>query len=418
VSLPGPLPYEAPRSGSLREAPVKRAMRPYAERLSQSQELVRDVKVEKGSLRESGLTVAQVALFLGAVLPIIASIPEFGPLLFGYLPGLNVMGYGSLALGWWGALLVVVAGVAGVFVMRFASWKPGSKSVEVRVLRLSFYALTVGLASLLLLALAPLGANGNAVLGAVMMLTILLGLYGCWCTARRQNWLGAFVGAVAVAMVTSALFGTVAAVLIVWGARAFPGQTVARNPWKRTEVAIEPIERKPELERAEDDGVHPHARAPFHQGLLLAKVALVFGAFAPFVLALPFFGIELFGPLIGLFSPLTDFVVWSGASIQASFIILFNAGGHASLVPGAVLTLLWLLVVPVVGGVVGARAVGRRERPMAAVAGGALLLVGGRLFFGLGALLLIGYTWRLFNAHKHVDGGEAPKDGAPSPSVH
>jgi hypothetical protein len=392
-------------------------MRPYAERLKLSEQLVEKVEVPKGSGRDAGLTVAQVALFLGSVVPIVAAIPAFGALLFGYLPGLNLMGYASLALGWWGGLLVVTTGVAGVFVMRISAWKSDSKSVEVGIFRLVLYAFTVGGASLLMLATAG-GANGYAVLGAVTMLAVLLGLYGCWCTAGRRNWLGAFCGAVAVALITSAVFGTLAAVLIVWGARAFPGQTVARNPWKRTEVAIEPIEPPAEIGTAPDDGVHPRARPPFHQGLFLAKVSLVFGGFGPFVLALPFFGIELFGPLILLFWPLTQFVMWSAASIQASFIILSEVSVHGALVPGAIFTLLWLLVLPIVGGIVGARAVGRRERPAAAVAGAAMLLVGGRLFFGLGALVLIGYTWRLFDAHKHEADAEAPKDGAPGASAH
>jgi hypothetical protein len=416
MSLTGPLPYEAPRSGSLRDAPAKRSMRPYADRLKQSQELVEKVEVPKGSARDGGLTVAQVALFLGSVVPIVAAIPAFGALLFGYLPGLNVMGYASLALGWWGALLVVTTGVAGVLIMRLSAWKAGSKSGEVRALRFALSALVVGAASLLMLSAAPSGANGNAVLGAVTMLTVLLGLYGCWCTARRQNWLGAFIGAIAVALITSAVFGTLAALLIVWGARAFPGQNVARNPWKRTEVAIEPIEPAPSIEAADDEGLHPRAKLPFHQGLFLAKVSLVFGAFAPFVLALPFFGVELFGPLILLFLPLTGYLIWAGASIQASFIILSEVSTHGALVPGAVFTLIWLLFLPIVGAVVGARAVGRRERPWAAVGGAVMLLVGGRLFFGVGALVLIAYTWRLFDAHKGEH--EAPKDGAPGASAH
>lgn len=420
VSISDPLAYEPKRFGSDREVPAKRPMRPYAERLQLSDKLVKANAVPAHSSRNSALMAATVALFIGAIVPIITAIPAFGNILFGFIPGYDATRVAPLAVGWWGALLVVVAGVAGVFVMRTAAWKPDSKTPEVRFLKVLFYTATVGLSALLLLSTAQMGANGSAALGAVSMLAVLLALYGCWCTARRENWLGAITGGFALFVVSDYLLGSIAVLLLLYGAKAFPGQVVARHPWKRTEVALEPLEAPAALE-ADPEGTPERVRMPFHQGLFAAKVALVFGAFGPFVLALPWFGIALFGPLILLLWPLTIPLVWSAASLQASFIILWEPSVFGPLIPGALFTILWLLVLPVAGGLIGARAVGRRSRPWAAVAGALMLIVGGRLLFGVAALIAIGYTWSLFDADKKAqpEHSEAPpQEGAPGASAH
>jgi hypothetical protein len=416
MSLPGPLTYEAKRFGSDREAPAKRAMRPYADRLKMSEELVRKAPLRHGSWADSGLMAAQVALFVGAVLPLLWAIPGFGSL-FGPVEGwLGPMGPSAsamLAAGWWGALLIVVAGTAGVFIMRTAAWKAGSASGEVRFLKALIMAADLAGASLILLALAPAGAGGAAVGGALVMLAMLLALFGAYCTARRQRWLAAVAGALAVLFLTSLVLGALALLLLMWGARAFPGQEVARHPWKRTEVALEPIEPASGLE-PDPAGAHVRVRRPLPQGLFIAKVSLVFGAFGPFVLALPWFGVALFGPLILALFPLSLPLIWAAASLQASFIILYDTTAYGALVPGALFTVVWLLIVPAAGGLLGARAVGHRRRPWAAVAGAILLIVGGRLLFGVAALIAIGYAWQLF------DGGHDARQQADAqgPAAH
>ena len=419
MSLPGPLTYEAKRFGSDREGPAKGPARSYADRLRLSEELVKKAPVRHGTLKDSGLMVAQICLFLGAALPIVWALPEFGAALFGPIEwALGPMGpsaSGMLYAGWWGALVVVTVGVAGALVMRVAAWRAEAQSGEVRAFKAALMLVVAGLSAWFLLALVGPGVSGGALGGALVMLTIILALYGAWNIARRDSWMAALVAGIAVFLITSVILGAIATVLVAWAARAFPGQVVARNPWKRTEVAIEPLEPVRGLE-PDPEGAVVRVRRPFHQGLFLAKVSLVFGAFGPFVLALPWFGIALFGELALFFWPLSLPALLTAAMLQASFIILWEPSAFAPHVPAAIFTLLWLFVLPALGGLVGARAVGQRKRPWAAVGGALVLIVSGRVVFGLLALFWIGYTWPLFDAKERAP--HEAKESPPSAQAH
>ncbi len=423
MSLPGPLTYEAKRFGSDREAPTKQSMRPYSDRLRLSDELVEKSRVKSGSVTDSLLTAAQLVFFLGAVAPIIVAIPGFGSLFdpIGAAAGPAGGGpsaYSVLAGGWWGALLVVVAGAAGVVVARIAAWSPEPNTPETRFVRFLAVGVTVIGAALLMLGTAPAGANAGSIGGALVMIGSVSAIYGLWCVARRENWLRAVGAAAAVFTFTSLLFGAVALVLLMVGGRAFPGQVVARHPWKRTEVALEPIAAPPEIEAAPDAGLHPMGRPPRAEALFLAKLLLVFGAFAPFVLALPWFGIALFGDLILAAGPYGIAVLWTGASLQASFIVLSNPGTLGALVPAAVFTVFWLLLLPAAGAIIAGRAVAARKRRWAALAGGILLVVGGRPIFGVAALLAIGHAWALFDVPDMAAGPTEAEEESAKDSTH
>lgn len=422
MSLPGPVPYEMRRFGSEREAPTKGAMRPYRDRLQMSKALVEKAPVRKGSMQDAALRLTEAALFVGAVLPIVLAIPGFGTLFEGVAPLLGPAipsASTALAVGWWGALLVVVAGTAGVLVVGLAHWGAKWTHGEMRALTLALMGLVVFSAAYLLARTAPSGASGAAAGGAIVMLTIVGAVYACICVARRESWLFALMASFAVIALASLVLGSLASLLLLWSARAFPGQVVARHPWKRTEVALEPIEA-PRGNEPDPAGHLPYrVSMPLPQGLSILKLALVFGAFAPFVLALPWFGIAIFLPLIVLLFPLTIPLVWSAAFIQASFIVLWDPGTYGSAAPSALFVLIALLVLPMVGSVVGARAAAHRRRPWAAVAGAVLLIVTGRPICGTIALWAVGYSWRAFNLSEAEPGTEhAPKEGAPGASSH
>jgi hypothetical protein len=426
MSMPGPLPYEPKRFGSDRDIPAKAGMRPYLERLALADKLVEEAKVRPGDRAAWLPNLAQLLLVVGALAPFVLAIPGFGtlavPLLVSTYPLSAGLLYATawLIAGWGGAALVAVAGGAGLVASGVAG-EPTTPEAARQAFRLR--AVLVGLVALAtaaaVIAFGWVDAlNGSA--GAVWVaFTAAAGLYGAMLTARRENWTGALLGAVALIAGGRVIIGSAALVALVMSDKAFPGQNVALYPWRRSQVSLDPIEPASTLEAEPNKGRHPLDRPPREQSLFIAMVSLLFGGFAPFVLALPWFGIELFGGLILAIFPLSVFILWTGASIQGAFIVLGSARELAPLVPGAVLILLWLLVLPAVGALIAARAVAGRRRRWAALAGSVLLVAGGRPFFGVGALVAVAYAWRLFDQpHEEEKAHEPPKEPTPGASAH
>jgi len=229
---------------------------------------------------------------------------------------------------------------------------------------------------------------------AWVVLTGAAALYGAHLVARRQSFLGAAGGAIALIAGGRVVFGSVALVAVVLSDKAFPGQVVARHPWKRSEVAILPIAPVGALEAAPDDGSHIWRGAPPPQALIVGTLALVFGAFSPLVLAIPGFGVGLFGDLLFALWPLSVFAMWSAGAVALAVGALASGGPGAL---GGLLVVLWLVVLPALGGLVAARAVTQRRRRWAAVSGAVLLAVGGRPILAATALVCIAWGWGLFD---------------------
>jgi hypothetical protein len=418
-----PLPYEPKRFGSDRGIPAKAGMRPYAERLALADKLVEEVKVSPNERAAWLPNLAQILLVVGALAPFVLAIPGFGtlavPLLVSIYPLSAGLLYATVWLiaGWGGAALVGVAGGTGLIAAAV-----GGEPTSPEEARRTFALRAVVVA---LVALATIGAvlafgwvdafGGSA--GAVWVaVTAAGGLYGALLTARRENWQGAVMGAIALIAGGRFIIGSVALLALVMSDKAFPGQHVALYPWRRSQVSLDPIEPVATLEAEPNEGKHPRERPPRTQALFIAMVSLLFGGFAPFVLALPWFGIELFGGLILAIWPLSVFILWTGASIQGAFIVFANLGTMRPEVPSAIFVLVWLLILPAAGAAIAGRAVAGRRRRWAAVGGGVLLLIGGRPFFAVGALVAVAYAWRLFD-QPHEE-PEPPREPAAGASAH
>ncbi len=401
MSLPGPLTYEPKQFGSVREAPANRAMRPYADRLAMASKLVRDSAVRPGSFQDSLPKFAEVFLVLGAFAPVVLAIPGFGSLFFSVVVASYPLSAGLIAstvwlvAGWAGVLLLIVTGVGGVLLATVGAKGPseGAGGSDVwlrRFLAVVFYLAVAGV----IVGAGWTGVFAGSVGAVWVVLTGAAALYGAFLVARRQSWLGAVGGAVALIAGGRVLFGCAALLAIVASDKAFPGQVVARHPWKRSEVALEPIVAPEAPKPATDDGSHLWKQTPPAFTLQVARNALIFGAFAPIVLAIPGFGVGLFGDLVFGIWPVSLVAVWSAGSIIQAFEGL-QAGGAGAL--GAVLMILWLVVVPVVGGLAAALAVTQRRRRWAAVAGVVMVAVGGRPVLAGIALLFIAWGWGLFD---------------------
>lgn len=418
MSLPGPLPYEPKRFGSVRDAPSNRAVRAYAERLEDAQRLVRETTVRHGSLADSLPKFAEVCLVLGAFAPVVLAIPGFGSLFYSVVVASYPFSAGLVAStawlinGWAGAALLLVTVAVGVLLSGLGAKGPAGEAGREQSLAWlrRFLAVVIYLG----VALAVWGAGWTGVFassaGAVwVVITGGAAIYGALLTARRRSWLGAVGGAVALIAGGRIVFGCAALLAIVASDKAFPGQVVARHPWKRSQVAIEPITVPAWPGAAPDDGTAAWSRTPPAFTLQLARNALVFGAFGPVVLAIPGFGAALFGDLVFGIWPLSLVAVWTTGSILQAWAALV-AGGPGAL--GALLMLLWLVVVPVVGGLAGALAVTRRRKRWAGVGGAVLLAVGGRPLLALLALLFIAWGWGLFDggseAAEHNEHAAAP----------
>lgn len=419
MSLPGPLTYEPKRFGSEREPPV-RGPRPYSERLKLADELVEDVKVAQGTFRASLPTAAQILMVLGAVAPVAYAFPGareqlFAPLIYATYPFSAGLSYASqwLMAGWAGALLILLAGTGGVIAGKIAGSRRTEETGNGQVIRIALLTLFSLVAVALLLAFSSPSALVGSVGAAWVIVTGVAGVYGARIAARRENWLGAVGGAVALMCGGRLVLGSLALIALVFSDKSFPGQTVALHPWKRSEVAIDPILPAPVMEAAPDEGSHPRHALPRPQALFLAIVALVFGAFAPVVLAIPAFGAELFGDLVAFLWPFSYFSFVAAGGVLGAVTTL-SAGGPG--VASAVFLLVWFLAVPVAGGIIAARAVARRRRRWAAVGGAVLLIIGARPIFGLVALVSIAYAWALFD--RAPADAKAPKENAPGASAH
>lgn len=412
MSLPAPLPYEPKRFGSLREPPAK-SPRPYADRLKLAEELVKETHVRPGSLADVLPTVAPILMVAGALAPLVLLIPGFGtlffPLISATLPFSLGLSYSAAVLysGWYGALLVVVIGVAGLIAARVAA---AGATTGARAFRAVALGLIMLVTVVVLVLLGPRSTGGAAVLAAWLVVTSAAGIYGARLAARRENWLGAVGGAFALSMGPAMYIGMAALLMLAVSGKAFPGQAVARYPWRRSQVSLDPIAAAPQVE-PEPEGLTDPAllRRPKPQALFLASVALVFGAFAPIVLAIPGFGVGLFGDLLRALWPFTSFLAFSAGLLNVSLASVM-AGGYGALVP--LLILIWFGGVTTLGGLIAARATSSRRRRFAAVGGAALLIVGGRPLLGIAALVAIAYAWDLFDKPEPEHGKEAPPAAA------
>jgi hypothetical protein len=321
-------------------------------------------------------------MVLGAVAPIAYAPPVFREVFFGPLvratyplgAGLE-MSADLLLAGWLGASLLSMAAAAGLAAAKLVADKPqGASSRRSAVAGL----LVVGLIALVTAAVYAsflVGSFGSAAGAMWVLMTGAVGAYGARMAARKENWHASVGGAVALFAGGRFVLAAIALSMLVASDKHFPGQTVALYPWRRSQVALEPLVPAPAMETAPDAGVHPAAsRGALPSVPFLTGLAIVIGAALPIAYS-PWWRREFFEPLVLALWPLTVFVPVTADFLWTSLVGLFWVGGTT------------------VGAVYCARFAFGRSRRGGALAGGMLLILGGRPLLGLAVIAMVLAAW-------------------------
>ena len=395
-----PIPYGNKPAG-VERPPPRKGPRPYSERLKDAPKLIEETGPKPGSLRSSMPFYAHLLMIVGSVAPIAYAPSVFRASFFGDLVrAIYPFGYGlTLAAewveaGWVGGLLLAVACLLGLLFGEIAR-RPKPLGSESRGFLL--FLICVSIVSLALgyfLRDIIFHASVSAVGAAWVFLTAGAGLYGAREAARKSSFYGAVGGALALFCGGRFVISSIAVLLLAAADKEFPGQNVARYPWLRSQVAIEPLPVAPKVEYGEAPPDRPRAPAWAANLPFFTSLFLLIGAAAPLAYN-PIFGHALLGDFVQALYPLSLFVM---VSSDLLFTLPFGA-------PYILTTSIF--------GFAGARYAAGRRRRGAVLAGGILLLIGLRPLLGLLALFLLFLSWNEYRA----PAAEAPPHGDAAPEA-
>jgi len=398
-----PVPYGNKPSG-VERPPPKRGPRPYKERLAEAPKLIEETQSKPGSFQASLPFLAHILMIVGALAPIAYAPSVFRASFFGdFVRAIYPFGYGlTLAAGWveagWvGGLLLAVACVVGLLFGEIAR-RPKPFGSETRVFLL--FLICVAIVSLALgyfLREFIFHASANALGAAWVFLTAGAGLYGARESVRKSSFYGAVGGAIALFSAGRFVIAGIALMFLAMADREFPGQNVARYPWLRSQVAIEPLPVPSEVEFGEAPPIRPRGPAWAASLPFATSIVLLIGAAAPLAYN-PIFGHALLGDFVLALYPLSLFVI---VSSDLLFMLPFGA-------PYILGTSLF--------GFAGARFAAGRRRRGAVLAGGIMLLVGLRPLLGLVALFFLFLSWNEYRAPS--DKAPARGEAAPEAAGH